>query len=505
MRKKQAIPKASGYSEAGASHSKRALKAFNAVSSSPNEDINYNSLTLRQRSRVLYMSTPVAAAAVNTNRTKGVGSGLVCKPSIDYKILGISEEEAVKWQERTEAEFRLWAESKDCDALGVNNFYELEQLALLSWLMSGDVFALFKRYDPTVLQPYTLRVHLIEADRVCTPHASIYPYGEARTDGINENNHNKIFDGVEVDKNGRVVAYHICNTYPMQTTLEERKWTRIEAVGKTGLPNILQIFNAERPEQYRGVPYTAPVTEVMLQERRYTEASLTAAIIQTYLTAWIVINSPNPTDNPLRNEGEDPTPNAADDEQSMGPGNILHLQDGEDVKFGNPNIPVTGFLDFMKTLHTMTGAALEIPYDVLLKEFNASYSASKGALEEASQTILMRRSWFVADFCQPIYEVWLAEAVATGRVSAPGFWKDPLLRKAWSGTRWDGPSQIHLDPLKEAKANEIQVKHAWKTNEQVTREKYGGDWSRNKDIVLREQDAFPATFSNDGGANEEDE
>lgn len=500
-------PKASGYSEAGASYSKRALKAFRAISSSPNEDINFNNATLRQRGRILYMSTPVAAAAINTTRTKSVGPGLYCKPAIDYKTLGISENEAVKWQMKTEAEFRLWAESKDCDALGVNNFYELEQLALMSWLMSGDVFALLKRYDPTVLQPYTLRIHLIEADRISTPDRAHYPFGPDITNGENENNHNKIYDGVEVNSNGKVVAYYISNNYPNELIdREPQKWTRVEAVGKlTGLPNILQVFNAERPEQYRGVSYLAPIIEVALQERRYTEASLTAAIIQTYLTAWIIINSPNPSDNPLNKEGEDPTPNVADDEQSMGPGNILHLQDGEDVRFGNPNIPVAGFLDFMKTLHTMVGAALEIPYDVLLKEFNASYSASKGALEEASQTITMRRSWFVADFCQPIYEVWLAEAVATGRINAPGFWSDPLLRKAWCGARWDGPSQIHLDPLKEARANEIQVRHAWKSNEQITREKYGGDWNVNKDVVRRENEAFPIVATNDGGTQDNED
>ena len=30
----------------------------------------------------------------------------------------------------------------------------------------------------------------------------------------------KVYDGVEVDSNGRVVAYHISNTYPHQITSE---------------------------------------------------------------------------------------------------------------------------------------------------------------------------------------------------------------------------------------------------------------------------------------------
>ncbi len=71
---------------------------------------------------------------------------------------------------------------------------------------------------------------------------------------------------------------------------------------------------------------------------------------------------------------------------------------------------------------------MEIPRDLLLKEFNASYSASRAALMEAWDTFRMYRNWFVDDFCNPVYEMWLSEAVASGRVSAPGFFADPLVR-----------------------------------------------------------------------------
>ena len=476
--------KTSGYSEAGASHVKRALKAFVADSISPREDIDFNNYTLRQRGRMLYMSSPMAAAAINTMRTKGIGTGLHCKPSINYKLLGISEDAAYKWQQKTEAEFKMWAESKNCDALGLSNFYELEQLAMMSWLMSGDTFVLLKRAERKPFMPYTLRLQLIEADRICTPGLSPY-----YTNGENESTGNKIYDGVEVDASGRIVAYHICNQYPRQFDIkEEIKWTRVEAVGeKTGIPNILQIMNAERPEQYRGVTFLAPIIEVVLQERRYTEAELTAAIIQTYLTAWIVSESLSGNGNPLADDDDE---GSSEDEAIMGPGNIIRLNRNEDVKFGNPNIPVAGFEDFIKTLNKQMGAALEIPYDVLVKEFNSSYSAAKGALEEASESIKMRRSWFVSDFCQPIYEIWLTEAVATGRISAPGFLSNPIIKKAYSTARWDGPAQTHLDPVKEAKANEIIVGHGWKTNEQVTRQYYGGDWSENIENLKNEQKRF---------------
>ena len=137
-----AAPQASGYSEAGASYKRRALRAFFPNSSSPSSDIHDNADTLRQRSRMLYMSAPIATSAINTNRTKVVGTGLNLKATIDRDVLGLSPEAAKEWQTKTEAEFRLWAENRrSCDAMGLNNFYGLQQLTLKSWLMSGDVFA----------------------------------------------------------------------------------------------------------------------------------------------------------------------------------------------------------------------------------------------------------------------------------------------------------------------------------------------------------------------------
>lgn len=468
----------SGYSDAGASLVKKALRAFNATSYSAIEDIDFNNATLRQRGRMLYMAAPIAAAAINTNRTKIVGSGLKMKCSINAKRLGLSEKAAKEWCDKTEAEFKLWSENKNaCDMLGQNNFFEIQQLAVKSWLMSGDVFVLIKRDKPTPLNPYSLRLQLVEADRVGTP-SSGCSYANGPTEGVAENN-NEIHDGIEVDKDGRIVAYHICNRYPNSFYgTKETEWVRVKAIGeKTGLPNVLQIMDAERPDQYRGVSYLAPVVEILLQGRRYTEAELTAAIIQSYLTAWIETET-DATAMPIFGNEEDDN-EEYDENPEMGPGNVIHLKKGEKVQFGNPNIPTAGFEIFMKALTKQVGAALELPYDVLIKEFNSSYSAAKGALEEAWEVFKMRRSWFVNDFCRPVYEIWLAEAVALGRISAPGFFDDPLIRATWCGARWDGPAQTHLDPVKEANANEIQVKNGWKTNEQVTREHYGGNWAEN--------------------------
>lgn len=503
--------KASGYGETGASLIRRAFKNFNARSSSPAEDIDEHNYTLRQRGRMLYTSSPLATSAINTSRTKTVGIGLALKPTIDRETLGMTPERAKEWQRYTAAEFKLWASRKDsCDALGVNNFDALQQLAMVSWLMSGDVFAVIKRRETDRLHPYSLRIHLVEADRVRTP----MQYGGVRypgvTAGTNTENGNQIFDGVEVDDSGMVVAYYLHDHYPWETArnLDVNNWVRVEAYGKrTGLPNILQVMSSERPDQYRGVSYLAQVMEPLLQLRRYTDSALTMALVQSYFSAWIITKS-SPDSIPFNETGDgivvgmpgadSSAAQRGENEYGMGPGTINVVPEGEDVKFGNPTMPVASFDTFVKTFCKLVGAGLGIPYDVLVKEYNSSYSASRAALLDAWEEFRMRRRWFVDDFCQPIYEIWLAEAVARGRVSAPGFFDDPLIRAAWCQAQWIGPVQGSIDPLKEANAAILQIHHGLKTHEQVTMEISGRDWDANVEQLATENEKLAAA----GGGGE---
>lgn len=487
-----------GYSDAGASYVKKALKGFLANSGSPAEDIDYNNYTLRQRSRMLYMAAPIATAALKRQRTNVVGNGLRLKCAINRERLDMTPEAAEEWQKHTEAEFALWAERKDaCDATGVNDFYGMQQLVMLSWPMSGDVFALIRHYDPTPLRPYGLRLHIIEADRVRTPTDKV-GISLLTTTGKADNG-NTIFDGVEVDGSGRIVAYHIANTYPYQSTLTPTKFQRVEAYGeRTELPNILQVMDSERPDQYRGVPYLSQVIEPLLQMRRYTEAEIMAALVQSFFTAFVKTKAGS-SDIPLNEVGGDGVTEVSRDpnEYEMGPGTINMLDPGESVEAFSPTHPNTGFDTFMRSLCEQVGAALEIPADLLLMSFNSSYSASRAALLEAWKAFRMRREWLTKDFCRPVYEIWLTEAVARGRISAPGFLTDPLIRQAYLGSEWIGPSQGQLDPTKEVSAAVTAIENGLSTREAEAIKLNGSEYASNVDKLALENERLRAA---NGGA-----
>ncbi|MBP1926856.1 lambda family phage portal protein [Sedimentibacter acidaminivorans] len=484
----------SGYSHHGASYSKKSLAGWISSGGSTKEDIDDNLSTLRERSRDLYMGAPIATGAIKTIRTNVVGSGLMLRPQIDYEILKMSDEEARAWERKAQREFALWADTPHCDAERMNNFYELQQLAFLSFLASGECFALL----PVIKRPnipYDLRVKLIEADRVSTP--------------TFEYNNSKIINGVEIGLHGEVVAYYISNFHPLGTQTIKKEWKRTSKYGKkSGRPNVLHLMDAERPEQRRGVPILAPVIESLKQLARYSEAELTAAVISGMYTVFI--ESPNDVDTENSPFGQtnfeyddDTNYDEIDDQDreiKLGNGAVVELGNGEKINVANPGRPNANFDGFVTSISRQIGSALELPYELLVKQFTASYSASRASLLEAWKMFRMRRTWLSNDFCQPIYEEWLTEAIAKGRINAPGFFNDPLVRKAYCGAEWNGPTQGQLDPLKEVNAAAKRVDNGFSTRTRETQELTGGDY--NIYIKQRKEEEKQMKEVNDINANE---
>lgn len=465
----------SGYGNYGANLTKKSLAGWLFAGGSHREDIEDNISVLRQRSRDLYMGIPIANGAVKTMRTNVVGRGLHLKSAVDREILGITAAQAQKLEKQIEREWKLWAESPDCDIERIDNFFELQQLVFLNWLMSGDCLAVLP-VKPRINQPYDLRVQLVEADRLSSP-----DYCDSWD--------NKVVGGVEVDKDGEVIAYHISDQHPLSGEVTDYKWHRVEAYGaKTGRRNVLHIMCRERIGQRRGVPFLAPVIESLKQLGRYTDAELVAAVVSGMFTVFIekedassdeAIGSMIPKEEQI---------DAADESSlELGPGAVMDLNPGEKVHDSNPGRPNSGFSMFVEAICQQIGASLEIPYELLVKRFNASYTASKGALEEAWKMFRMYRAWLAADFCQPIYEEWLAEAAAKKRIDAPGFFTDPLIRKAYCKAEWNGPAKGMLDPVKEVTAAEKRVANGFSTRSSETMEMTGGDFYANADQLKNEE------------------
>jgi len=455
---------------AGGKRDRRATRNWRPKQTSVNEELSYDLPDLRTRSRDLARNVPIATGAINTVVTSVVGDGLVLQSQIDQEALGLTPDQAESWQRQAEREFAIW--SRRPDFTSRLNFDELQELVFRAVLESGDIFVARRRRKDRQ-DTYGLKLQLIEADRVSNEN--------------NGSNSATLVDGIELDTDGVPVAYHISSRYPDDVGRGvKREWRRFEAGSSlTGQPQILHLYKQLRPDQARGIPYLSPVVEAIKQLGDYAEAEVRAAVISAMFTVFVkpgMVSDDGDADFVGTTEGVDPN-----SEIALGNGAIVDLGPNEDVVFADPKRPNTAFDGFVTAMSRHIGVALELPYEMLLKSFTASYSASRAALEMAWQMFRTRRSWLAWKFCQPVYEWVITEAVASGRLSAPGYFDDPIIREAWLGSDWIGPSRIQLDPGKEAAADLIDLGMGVTTRQQIIMERKGGSFEQKHQQLVREQ------------------
>lgn len=461
---------------------------------------------LRDRSRDLQRNNPLAAGAIATKVTSVVGTGLKVRPQVDAEFLGLSPEAAAKWEREAERVYRQWAESAECDAARTLTFAEIQDVAFRGVLEAGDDVVL-KRAFARPGSDFYFKVQLIEGDRLSNPG---HKPDRVEADG------SKFAGGVQTDRNGAPVAYHFAKVHPGDYALgragrSEDDWTRVPAFDKSGRRIVLHLYRQLRIGQTRGVPDLAPVIETLKGLGDYTDGELQAAVIASFFTVFIK-GKAGASLAPMGPTAETGA-SASDEDIKLGPAAIVSLGDGDEVTTANPGRPNDSFDPFVLAMLRQVGVALELPYEILIKHFTASYSAARAALLEAWKYYRGRRRWLETRLCRPVYEEVIGEAVARGMLDAPGFLQDRAIRRAWLGAEWYGDAMPQIDSKKENEADALAEDRGWKTATENTAEKTGGDWrrkavQRGREIALADEVGMKAqapAAMGEGGASHGDQ
>lgn len=479
----------SGYGNAGASLTKNVFKGWEWRGGSPDDDIVQNLPIIRQRSRQLSMESPIIAGLYKTLTTNCIGDGLRPEPTPDAEFLEMTPESARRWKANVLRRWESFAESVSCDALRRDNFYELTRLVSRAQDESGDVFVAIPRFA-RANDIFDLKIQVIEADCVANP------------DGAEALEHiragNDVTGGVETSPTGAVVGYWIYSGHPLELRKTASgglspRWRFIPAFGaETGRPNVLHLMESTRPGQKRGLPLISPVIEIALILDRYLKAESIAAHIQAMFTLIVTSESPDAMAGEMASLGggfgEEAT-GGDDGLIALGNGIVQYARPGESVTPVNPSRPTTSFAAFVQSVIEMIGPAVGVPYEMLMQKFDASYSASRAAMNMAASAFKVKRSGLINDFCSPIYEAFFDECVAKGMIEAPGYWDSPVSRRAYTRAKWNGPGMPQIDLLKEVEAAEKRIALGFSTASEATSELTGGDWFENVEARQRELEA----------------
>lgn len=395
---------------------------------------------LRNQAWDLYRNNPTARKIVRTLEAKVIGRGLT--PNSQAKKSG---EAFTKFRDRAR---ELWEamdgriDWRGRPGNGGQCFVDLSKAALRGTMLGGEVLTRFRVANPEKTKLPPLRLQHIHACRL-----------DESLDGDN------IFSGIELDKEARRVAYHILDHHPADksATIKSRK---IKAA------DIVHLFKQEDIDQIRGTPWFAAAMLTMRDTGDYEHTEMVAA----NMAACVVMGyrlAPG-------QEQFGPTPSNTNDLTDADGNTITHMQPGMMVNMGaggelqgfdpgRPNAAIGEFIGHM--MRKQAAAVPGVKGSTLTMDYRrSSFASEKSADNDIWPEIEDLQDWFAQNFCQPIYERLVTEAVASG-------WFDGVVtaeefsanREQLLKTRWQGPVARSINPTDDAEAAMTRVRNGTST------------------------------------------
>lgn len=447
-------------SMAGASMS-RALSDWNPGAGDANALTIDDLPKVRARARDAALNDPIAQAVRRTMADHVVGRGIVPQCVVDYEKLGISKEQAEEWQGRCEEHFR--EASKRADVTGRQDWVGTERLLYLSTWDGGDVFPSFPvtQDESGVIAP---RINLIEAERVDIPPGSFSdPF---------------IKGGVQIDKWGRAVGFHVYRGHPGDAQITRDK-LRFEywPTFKAGRRNIMQVYRQDRIGQARGVPGFAQALPLLDQVSQYVDETILASRIQNMLSVWIsTAGDPSKTAQAMAGTVSPQERYRGLLETGMTAGSVNILGRGDEAKFLGPTTPGQYTDPFLTRLLRIIASCIGAPYEIVFGDVGAAnYSSIRAAFQSFKKTIATEQDMMLpaleAYWRHTIYDAWLdgllgPDALKVRFEDAPD---------EWARVNWVRPAPGYIDPTKEADAFVTMIDNKLMTRSQVIAEG-GGSW-----------------------------
>lgn len=479
-------PMASAGGHAGARFS-RELASWTPPLRSSDAELLPDLNLLQARTHDLTRNYALVAGGMQVQLDNIIGAGLKLVAKPDYRALGLTAEWAEEWSKNVEARFRIYADDLDCycDARRKDTLAGLIGLAYRSFLTTGEILATAE-WLPRNPARYATAIQLIDPARLSNPY------------GVTDSSMQR--GGVELDRYGAPIAYHIRTALPSDARFgsDTYTWRRVARETRWGRAQVIHLYESERPGQTRGkAGIVAGLAKAKVLER-FQAVSLEAAIVNAMYAA-VIESEFNYGQVAEAMGGADPaaTATAVLSAQAgfheaapvkLDGVKIPHLYPGEQLKFMPANHPGPNYAEFEKSTLRHMAAAFGISYEQLARDYSeTNYSGARAGMLEAWKFFTARRKLIAGRFSSLVYALWLEEGIDRGDIELPAGAPDFYTAKtAWARCEWIGPGKGNIDPLKEARADQLEMQMGTLTLEQACAER-GQDWEETLEQLAREK------------------
>lgn len=447
-------------------------------SGSADADLDPDTLaTLRERSRDRVRNDALAAAAIGSLTDNVVGVGIRPRLRLNPKRLGITPEKA---RELEETATKLWNEwGRRADSTGRLTIDDVQNLVFSQVLVNGDVLVQPVMIDRSKQRRrFQLCLEIIEGDRLGSP------------DGIESKT---LRDGIELDPVvGEPVAYWVAETHPGDADNPTPQFRRIPAYTPAGRPRMLHLAGCERPGQTRGRPLLSPVLKLFKVRDDYVESALVGSWVGACYAAFVTRSDPY---SAVLARATADTKSKSEREEELSPGMIGYLAEGEDIKFANPTQPSAIFEQFLGAVTRELTGALGMAREVALRDFHdTTYSQARASLLEARRMFQRRQKWVVEHLLRPTWQLMLEEAWLAGWFDAGHDFIERI--EEWTEAHWIAPGWGHIEPLKEAQADEIRLRNRLTTRAKLVAAADGDEWEAVETQLAAEEERIAEHSAN---------
>jgi lambda family phage portal protein len=419
------------------------------------------------------------------------------------------------FQEEVEEKWELYSDSPDCwvDASRQMNFTQLLRLAVGVHLLGGEVLATAEWITDDGA-PFATAMQMVEIDRLCT-----------RMDDPSSMMDPNVRAGVRFNARGAPIAYQIRTQHwadygPMPFGLPQ--WKEVEVRKPWGRMQVVHLFDAQRPEQTRGITEMSTALKAMKITHTFRDIQVQNAVTQALYAAAITSERP-PNEIFAALGGGQPSPEATQAAISAWCEGYLgsvaeYVSGGKGIQIDGVKIPRlypgeklellsagnTGPLggEFEQSLLRYMAAAFGVSYEQLARDYtNTNYSSARAAMVETWKFMQARKKIIADRFASIMYRLWLEEAMNTGQIEAVKRRGMPSLYSPQAGSKfgrlninfdaitrceWIGASRGQIDEGKETEAAVARINAGLSTAEDELA-RLGKDWRKVFRQIQREQ------------------
>ncbi|AYN26418.1 phage portal protein [Buttiauxella sp. 3AFRM03] len=384
----------------------------------------------------------------------------------NWKFLGMNEADAQAFVDDVEAAWLEFADSPYCkiDIEEKRTFTEFIREGVGVHAFNGEAF-IQPVWENSSSSLFRTRFKMISPKRIENPYNGMSTASRRA--------------GVDIDKNGKAVAYHVRegDPYFMGTT----RYLRIPKTMRNGRPGMIHIFQPTEDGQTRGANRFYSVMERMKMLDTLQATQLQSVIVKSMYAATIesqidtkeamafiagadeAVKASSPLMKMLLEQANHYT----NVNVKLGGVKIPHLYPGDALNLQSAQDSDNGYSALEKAILRYIAAGTGVSYEQLSRDYSeVSYSSARASANESWRYFMGMRKFIAARQASLMFGCWLEEVIARKLIVPPrarySFWE---ARPSWQRSEWIGAGRMAIDGLKEVQESVMLIEAGLSTYE----------------------------------------